>query len=120
MTEMSMAEAGRGTDCYLIEISGEVDLVVGDRLSAAIGRGDGHRLVLLDLARCKFIDSSAIGMIILTNLRMEKEGRRLALLSPGTEVMRVLRMTGLADRDLVFADERAARAALARSGDRSA
>lgn len=115
-----MAEAGRGIDCYLIELAGEVDLAAIDRLGAAIGRGDGHRLVLLDLARCEFIDSSVIGMIILANLRMEKEGRRLALLGPGIEVMRVLKMSGLADRDLVFADERAARAALARPGDPTA
>ena len=108
-----MAETARGSDCYLIELGGEVDLVMVDRVSAAIGRGDGHRLVLLDLARCEFIDSSAIGMIILANLRMEKEGRRLALLRPGIDVMRVLKMSGLADRGLVFADERAARAALA-------
>jgi len=106
-----MTEAGRGSDCYVIGIAGEVDLAAIERLSAAIGRGNGYRLVLLDLAGCEFIDSSAIGMIILANLQMEKEGRRLALLSPGNDVMRVLKMSGLADRDLVFADERAARAA---------
>jgi anti-anti-sigma factor len=115
MTDMSMAEAGRGSDCYLIEIAGEVDLTVIDRIEAAIRRGAGHRIVLLDLAACEFIDSSAIGMIILANLKMEKEGRRLALLSPRPQTLRVLEMTGLADRDLVFSDERTARAALARA-----
>jgi len=111
---MSLAEAGHGADCYLIAVAGAVDLAVVDRLSAAIERGDRRRLVLLDLSSCEFMDSSAIGMLILANLRMEKEGRHLGLLSPGVEVMRVLDMTGLADRNLVFADERAARAALAR------
>lgn len=115
-----MAEVRRADDRYLIEIAGEVDLAVIDRLSAAIERGNGHRLVLVDLSRCEFMDSSVIGMIILANLRMEKEGRRLALLSPGPDVMRVLTMAGLADRGLVFADERAARAALAQQGDSAA
>jgi anti-anti-sigma factor len=113
---MTLAEAPRGADCYLIEIGGEVDVSVVDRLRNAINRGGEHPLVLLDLSRCEFIDSSAIATIILGNLELEKEGRHLALLSPGTEVMRILTIAGLADRDLVFPDERAARAKLLGGG----
>jgi len=112
MTPMTLAESRHEGDCYLIEIGGEVDLAQTDRLSAAIARGADHRAVLLDLSRCKFMDSSAIGLIILSNLQLEKDGRRLALIHPGAEVMRVLTLTGLAETGLVFADEQAARAAL--------
>jgi anti-anti-sigma factor len=112
MTPMTLAESRRDDGCYLIEIAGEVDLAQTDRLSAALARGADHQAVLLDLSQCEFMDSSAIGLIILSNLQLERDGRRLALLTPGAEVMRVLTLTGLADTDLVFADEQAARAAL--------
>jgi anti-sigma B factor antagonist len=89
--------------CKDIQVEGELDLAVAERLdevlTAAIGECDK---VLVGLERCAFIDSSGIAVILRAHNRMQEEGHRLAVYAPTAQVLRVLSMTGLTANGLVF------------------
>lgn len=98
--------------CREIEIEGELDLAVADRLQQALADGRGDR-ILIDLASCQFIDSTGIAAILHAN-RGDKS--RVVLHSPRDQVLRVLEVTGLTADGLVFADREQALSALVRPG----
>lgn len=86
--------------CREIEIDGELDLAVADRLEQALARCRGDR-VLISLESCQFIDSTGIAVIL--NARHDNESG-IVLHSPGDQVLRVLEVTGLATSGFVFAN----------------
>src|SRR5215210_3077013 len=94
-------------------IGGEVDIAVIDQLSSAVdqatGRGD-H--LLIDLSRCKFIDSSGLALFVRANRDLTSAGRRIFLHGCRGQVERVLEMTGLEEAGLVMRDRDAALLAL--------
>jgi anti-anti-sigma factor len=103
-------------DAWEIEVEGELDLAYAEQLTEALDRGDGCRVVLIDLSRCEFIDSTGTSVIVRAYVAMKKEGRRLALVSPATQIRRYLEMIGLMQDNLVFETAEAAIAAIDRGG----
>jgi anti-anti-sigma factor len=89
-------------DCLRVEVQGELELAVTDQLSQALASAAEHREVLVDLARCDFIDSSAIAAILRAQSSLALEGRRIAVVGARGQVLRVLTVMGLADQGLVF------------------
>jgi anti-anti-sigma factor len=86
-----------------LEVVGELDLAVADRLRAAIEAVDpGVELVVVDLARCEFLDSTGLAVILGAREQLEESGRRLMVSSPTRQVERVLAITGLLDDGLVL------------------
>lgn len=83
-----------------IEVEGEIDLAVADRLQQAIADCQGDR-ILVNLKACQFIDSTGIALILDAN---RSGSRRVVLHSPSDQVLRVLEVTGLTSNGLVFAD----------------
>jgi anti-anti-sigma regulatory factor len=59
--------------------------------------------VLVDLARCDFVDSAAIEAILQAERLLALEGRRIVIVGPSGQVLRVLTVMGLTDQGLVFA-----------------
>lgn len=103
--------------CRDIQIEGELDLAVVERLDEALSAAiEECECVLVGLERCEFIDSSGIAAILRAHHRLEAEGRRLAVYAPTEQVERVLTMTGLTSNGLVFATAEEALAALGKSG----
>jgi anti-sigma B factor antagonist len=103
LTELE-ARAG----CWEIQVEGELDLGVADRLQEALDRiGKEHVHVLVGLENCEFIDSTGIAVIVRARNELAEEGRRLAVYGPSGQVLRVLSVTGLTGNELVFdtADE---------------
>jgi anti-anti-sigma factor len=94
-----------------IEVEGELDLSVADQLQEAIDRAESAA-TLIDLARCSFIDSTGIAVILRAHRRRDEGGAQVVLHSPSEQVLRVLMVTGLTDNGLAFADRDAALAAL--------
>jgi stage II sporulation protein AA (anti-sigma F factor antagonist) len=94
-----------------IEVDGEVDLSVADRLQNAIEKA-GPGSTLIDLSRCTFIDSTGIAVILRAHRLRAEDGGRLVAHSPSRQVLRVLTITGLTGNGLVFADRDEASAAL--------
>jgi anti-anti-sigma factor len=98
-------------DCLRVEVQGELDLAVTDQLTQALASAAEHREVLLDLAQCDFVDSAAIEAILRTERLLALEDRRIVVVDPRGQVLRVLTVLGLADRGLVFASAEEALAA---------
>jgi anti-sigma B factor antagonist len=89
--------------CREIQVNGELDLAVADRLDEVLDTAvENCSLVLIDLGRCDFIDSSGIAVILRAHNRMAAQGRRLAVHGPGDQVLRIFTMTGLISNGLVF------------------
>jgi anti-anti-sigma factor len=94
-----------------IEVDGELDLSVADRLQAAIDQA-GQGSTLIDLRYCTFIDSTGIAVILRAHREREEEGGRVVVHSLSSSVQRVFTVTGLIDSGLVFTDRDDAGAAI--------
>lgn len=107
-----LTESVVGDGLREIEIEGELDLAVAERLREALVDCQGDR-ILIGLASCQFIDSTGLAAILSAN---RGDSRRIVLHSPRDQVLRVLEVTGLTADGLVFADREQALSALSRSG----
>ncbi|HEU5251815.1 MAG TPA: STAS domain-containing protein [Solirubrobacterales bacterium] len=114
MQRFNVSEQDLRPGCRDVQIEGELDLAVAGRLDEALAAAAAECThVLVGLARCEFIDSSGIAVILRAHTRMAADGNRLAVYGPTDQVMRVLSMTGLTANGLVFDSAEEALAALA-------
>lgn len=97
--------------CREIEIEGELDMAVADRLKQALASCQGDH-ILISLKSCQFIDST--GMAVILNANRESDNR-IVLHSPRDQVLRVLEVTGLTSNGLVFPNREQALSALVRT-----
>lgn len=111
MRRFNLTETVVEDGCREIEVEGELDLAVADRLQQAIADCRGDQ-ILISLESCQFIDSTGIAVILEANSGNEA---RVVLHSPGGQVLRVLELTGLTSNGLVFADREEALSAVVRS-----
>src|SRR5947208_17115902 len=66
--------------CREIEVEGELDLAVSERLRAAIERATQERHhVLVNLSRCDFIDASVLTVLVEGHAGLREHGRQLLL-----------------------------------------
>jgi anti-sigma B factor antagonist len=83
----------------LIELVGEADVTnaaaLREVLEAEVAKRP--RLLIIDLSRLRFMDSSALHAILRANRAMDRQGGVLALAAPCEPVGRMLRLTA-ADR----------------------
>lgn len=87
--------------CRQIEVEGELDLAVSDRLHAALARAENEcRHVLLDLGRCEFVDAGGLAVLVAATASLSQRGRRLLLLDVHGQVRRLLALTGLGGQEL--------------------
>jgi anti-sigma B factor antagonist len=86
----------------LVSVSGEIDLYTAERVRNGIDEADavGADTVVLDLSESSFIDSTALGVLIRENKRLEGRGHSLVLVTNDPRTRRVLEVTGL-DRVLL-------------------
>jgi anti-anti-sigma factor len=94
-----------------IEVDGELDLSVADRLQAAIDEA-GPGSLLINLKYCTFIDSTGIAVILRAHRQREEDGGRIVAHSPSDQVLRIFMVTGLTGNGLVFTGRDEATAAL--------
>jgi anti-anti-sigma factor len=108
VASFKLTDEAHGPDARAIKVAGELDLAFADQLSEALDRATACRLVLIDLSECEFIDSTGTSIIVRAYVAMKKEGRRLALVSPASQIRRYLEMIGLMQDNLVFETAEAA------------
>lgn len=86
----------------VVSVAGEVDLYTATLLRQALAAALEPDLcrVVVDLAECEFVDSTAIGTLIEANKRLNERNSRLALVAPCSHVQRAIELMGL---DNVFA-----------------
>lgn len=89
--------------CREVQVEGELDLAVADELRAMLERFDDRTgQVLIGLEKCDFIDSTGIAVIVNAHHQLAEQGGRLVVYAPNDQVLRVLAVTGLTARGLVF------------------
>ncbi len=103
---------GRG--CTVVEVRGDLDMATApqlrDGLQGLVDAGD--RQVVVDMAAVGFMDSSALGTLVVIFKALQDVGGRLCLAAVQPAVRSVLKITSV-DRVIdVYADVQAAEAAV--------
>ena len=95
ITERKLDEAS-----VLIAVEGELDLATAPRLKWPLvdAMDAGARVLIVDLSRVTFMDSTALGVLIGVR-RTLKLGSRLAIVCTDAEVLKIFEISGL---DAVF------------------
>lgn len=70
----------------------------GPELEAELERVNESELIIVDLRRLEFIDSTGLSVLVRANQRAQDAGRRFALVNGGSQIQRLLSLTGIADR----------------------
>jgi anti-sigma B factor antagonist len=98
--ELEIGTARRGDAC-VVTIAGEVDIYTSPALKTALAAAttDGCGMIIVDLDRVGFIDSSGLGVLVGALRRAREAGGDLRVVSGNDTVARILRITGL---DRVF------------------
>jgi anti-anti-sigma factor len=81
----------------VVELVGQADVsaqAMSEALAAEAAKAP--QLLILDLSRLSFIDSSALGAIIRTHRALRGNGGKLALVNPSPSVARILQLVDIA------------------------
>jgi anti-anti-sigma factor len=83
-----------------LELAGELDLASASKLDEELRRVEAGRpsLVVVDLQRLRFMDSSGLRVLLSADSRARDEGRRLVLVRGDQRVQKVLTITRLDER----------------------
>lgn len=106
------ARPGRG--CTVIEVHGDLDMATAPQLREGLQRlvDAGDRQVVVDLAEVPFMDSSALGALVVMMKALRDVGGRLSLAGVQPAVLSVLKITSV-DRVIdMYADVQEAEAAV--------
>jgi anti-sigma B factor antagonist len=87
-------------DAVHVTLLGELDISNATRLEDDLRRVEAGNpsLLVLDLSRLDFMDSTGLRLLIGTDARARESGRRLVLIRGNEMVQRVLRVTRLDER----------------------
>ncbi|HEX4399631.1 MAG TPA: STAS domain-containing protein [Trebonia sp.] len=79
----------------LVELTGEADVTNSDALREVLDTevAKQPRTMIIDLSGLRFMDSSALHVILRANRVMDRQGGVLALASPREPVAKMLRLT---------------------------
>ncbi|HEX6522962.1 MAG TPA: STAS domain-containing protein [Streptosporangiaceae bacterium] len=93
------ARESAGQPYTLVTISGEADVTNREDLHAVLDEEVAQRpgTMILDLAGLRFMDSSALHVILQANRALDRQGGMMALVAPQEAVAKMLRLT-TADR----------------------
>jgi anti-sigma B factor antagonist len=115
----SSVESRDGAEVAILALDGELDLGVLAVLEEALGqRPPGQAGLVLDLTELAFVDSAGIHALVAAREGLEESGTPSALVvTPGSNVERILDMTGLLERLASHPDRDSALAAVASARD---
>jgi anti-sigma B factor antagonist len=102
--ESAVAGIGRRDGAVVVSLAGELDLYNAEEVRSALLEACAAepQVLVVDLAEVRFIDSTALGVLIEARSRMaDRSGFRLA--APGLETRRALEVSGL-DRHFLVHD----------------
>jgi anti-sigma B factor antagonist len=92
----SVATVESDSEAYtLVELTGEADVTNSDALRDVLDAevAKQPRTMIIDLSGLRFMDSSALHVILRANRVMDRQGGVLALASPREPVAKMLRLT---------------------------
>ena len=82
----------------VVEVTGEVDAYTAPALDLCLhsqARQHGVRVLVVDLSRVTFLDSTGLGVLVTAMKRIDAHGGRMQLVVNGDRVMKVFRITAL-------------------------
>lgn len=87
----------------VVVLGGELDLWSAPQLKRALTKllDEGRKRLVLDLAQVRFMDSTALGVLVGVDRRLAND-ERLALAQAGDEVLRMFEITGIASGFRIF------------------
>jgi anti-sigma B factor antagonist len=90
----------------LVRIRGDLDLQVVDQVTETLMQieSDELELLVIDLSRLSFMDSSGMGVIAAADIRARESGRRFVIVSPPAGVRQAFERTKL-DEVLATTDD---------------
>lgn len=102
--EDPVAGISRTSGSVVVSLAGELDLYNAHEVREALLEccAEGPNRLVVDLSGVKFIDSTALGVLIEARTRMENR-RAFLLAAPGLETRRALEISGL-DRHFAVYD----------------
>lgn len=105
-------ELSHNDDAVCVRLSGELDISSALALEEELRRIEDERprVLVLDLRRLKFLDSTGLRLILAAHARALKRGSRLTIVQGSDAVRRIFRLTGVVERLNVFDDLPAAEA----------
>lgn len=109
----SVATVDSDSEPYtLIELTGEADVTNSDALRDVLEAelAKEPRTLIIDLSGLRFMDSSALHVLLRANRMMDRQGGVLALASPREPVAKMLRLTAADQLIPVYASVREATA----------
>ena len=101
--ESAVAGVDHREGAVVVSLAGELDLYNADEVRDALLEvsADAPEVLVVDLEEVRFIDSTALGVLIAASSRMaDRSGFRLA--APGLETRRALEVSGLDRHFLVY------------------
>jgi len=101
-----------GDPYTIVEVAGEADVTNCDSLREVLEAevAKQPRTLIIDLSGLRFMDSSALHVILRANRAMDRQGSVLALASPREPVAKMLRLTAADQLIPVYASVREATA----------
>ena len=94
-------ETDEAGETVVVALDGDLDISNAAALEAELERVEEKRpkLLVLDLRRTGFVDSTGLSLILNADQRAQKDGRRLQIVSAGSGALeRILKTIGLYDR----------------------
>jgi anti-anti-sigma factor len=85
-------------DAHVVTIAGEFDAAAGGEVGPVLmgASSDPDRVLVIDLTRCEFLDSTAIALIVGAARPLINGQVKIAIAAaPGSEVVQVLRLAGI-------------------------
>jgi anti-sigma B factor antagonist len=90
------ATTQEGAGHVRVTLTGECDLAVRDELHSVLESAvNAAPLVIVDLGRLDFLDSSGVHGLVVAHLEAQARGGRVALVNPSGSVADVLDITGV-------------------------
>ena len=96
MTELSVSVENGADGTVIVRLSGEADITTARALAETLSSpaAGNPALLVVDVSGLTFIDSAALQVLVRTHRGLHSGGRRLALVSPGPAVRRILQLSG--------------------------
>jgi len=98
MAEGFSTEVNATDEATVIHVRGEIDMATAGRLRDAIEPHMGPKqTIVLDLSEVKFMDSSALHVLVQARGRLTEDGGSLVLRNPSRSAHRLLTVAGAND-----------------------
>jgi anti-sigma B factor antagonist len=97
LRELDITTEEAGTGVAVVALAGEIDLYTCPEFKQELLRviADGATLIVVDLTKTTFIDSTALGVIIRGVERLKQRDGRLVVVCADPNIVKIFEVTGL-------------------------